>query len=80
MPPRPLLCTEIDNPGPHQCRDVGKGCITAELIDPDELVAGIITRETDGLSLQTCQAWRSLRLKCPDACSRVLSYMFNIEH
>lgn len=26
------------------CRDVGKGCITAELIDPDELVAGIITR------------------------------------
>ena len=26
------------------CRDVGKGCITAELIDPDELVSGIITR------------------------------------
>lgn len=28
----------------HIVRDVGKGCITAELIDPDELVSGIITQ------------------------------------
>jgi len=28
----------------HIVREVGKGCITAELIDPDELVSGIITQ------------------------------------
>lgn len=40
----------------HARRDVGKGCITAELIDPDELVAGIITRAAVPLNVHSSPA------------------------
>ena len=47
MPPVPSLAQRYTTQADIEHRDVGKGCITAELIDPDELVAGIITRERD---------------------------------